>query len=70
MNLMEMGFEESEAISALRVAGNNQDTAVSKNIHCLFFFINHIAVLSLIWKNIFNSFFTCSYIKLMYCFLK
>lgn len=27
MNLMEMGFEESEAISALRVAGNNQDTA-------------------------------------------
>lgn len=26
---MEMGFEESEAISALRVAGNNQDTAVS-----------------------------------------
>lgn len=54
MNLMEMGFEESEAISALRVAGNNQDTAVSKNIHCLFFFfINHIAVLSLIWKNYF-----------------
>lgn len=53
MNLMEMGFEESEAISALRVAGNNQDTAVSKNIHCLFFFINHIAVLSLIWKKYF-----------------
>ncbi|XP_014791185.1 ubiquitin-associated domain-containing protein 1 [Octopus bimaculoides] len=27
LTLMEMGFEESEAISALRVAGNNQDTA-------------------------------------------
>ncbi|GAB1607424.1 ubiquitin-associated domain-containing protein 1-like [Argonauta hians] len=27
VTLMEMGFEESEAISALRVAGNNQDTA-------------------------------------------